>query len=167
MNDLSPSSSSASGYFWIILTAFFWSLVGVLSKVCMAEGVTPLETAFWRAAFGLLFFPGHTLFTRQIAVPPRVAANFILFGVWGIGVFYSVTQYAIKLSGAAMAVVLMYTAPIWVPSYRASSLARPSPDASWAPSAWPCAARRWSAFPAAACRGSTPGWASPAASSSA
>lgn len=114
MNDLSPSSSSASGYFWIILTAFFWSLVGVLSKVCMAEGVAPLETAFWRAAFGLLFFLGHTLFTRQIAVPPRVAANFILFGVWGIGVFYSVTQYAIKLSGAAMAVVLMYTAPIWV-----------------------------------------------------
>ena len=80
----------------------------------MAEGVTPLKTAFWRAAFGLLFFLGHTLFTRQIAVPPRVAANFILFGVWGIGVFYSVTQYAIKLSGAAMAVVLMYTAPIWV-----------------------------------------------------
>ena len=58
--------------------------MGVLSKVCMAEGVTPLETAFWRAAFGLLFFLGHTLFTRQIAVPPRVAANFILFGVWGI-----------------------------------------------------------------------------------
>ena len=46
MNLLSSSSSSASGYFWIILTAFFWSLVGVLSKVCMAEGVTPLETAF-------------------------------------------------------------------------------------------------------------------------
>ena len=82
--------------------------MGVLSKVCMAEGVTPLETAFWRAAFGLLFFLGHTLFTRQIAVPPRVAANFILFGVWGIGVFYSVTQYAIKLSGAAMAVALRW-----------------------------------------------------------
>ncbi|WP_297228054.1 EamA family transporter [uncultured Desulfovibrio sp.] len=114
MNLLSSSSSSASGYFWIILTAFFWSLVGVLSKVCMAEGVTPLETAFWRAAFGLLFFLGHTLATRQIAVPPRAAASFILFGVWGIGVFYSVTQYAIKLSGAAMSVVLMYTAPIWV-----------------------------------------------------
>lgn len=112
--NLSTSPSSASGYFWIILTAFFWSLVGVLSKVCMAEGVTPLETAFWRAAFGLIFFLGHTLVTRQIAVPPRAAASFILFGVWGIGVFYSVTQYAIKLSGAAMAVVLMYTAPIWV-----------------------------------------------------
>lgn len=112
--NLSTSPSSASGYFWIILTAFFWSLVGVLSKVCMAEGVTPLETAFWRAAFGLIFFLGHTVVTRQIAVPPRAAASFILFGVWGIGVFYSVTQYAIKLSGAAMAVVLMYTAPIWV-----------------------------------------------------
>lgn len=48
--NLSSSPSSASGYLWIILTAFFWSLVGVLSKVCMAEGVTPLETAFWRAA---------------------------------------------------------------------------------------------------------------------
>lgn len=114
MNFSPSSSAAASGYFWIILTAFFWSLVGVLSKVCMAEGVTPLETAFWRAAFGLLFFLAHTLVTRQAVVAPRAAASFLLFGVWGIGVFYSVTQYAIKLSGAAMSVVLMYTAPIWV-----------------------------------------------------
>lgn len=31
-----------------------------------------------------------------------------------MGVFYAATLYAIKLSGAAMAVVLLYTAPVWV-----------------------------------------------------
>lgn len=114
MNNTSTPLVQKSGYFWIILTAFFWSLVGVVSKVCMAEGMAPLEVAFWRAAFGLAFFLLHTLLHHEIRVPPRVAASFFVFGVWGIGVFYSVTQYAIKLSGAAMSVILMYTAPIWV-----------------------------------------------------
>ncbi len=114
MNTPAAPLVQKSGYFWILLTAFFWSLVGVISKACMAEGMQPLEVAFWRAAFGLVLFLLHTLLHHELLVPPRAAGSFFLFGIWGIGVFYSVTQYAIKLSGAAMSVILMYTAPIWV-----------------------------------------------------
>ena len=161
------SSSSASGYFWILLTAFFWSLVGVLSKVCMAEGVTPLETAFWRAAFGLLFFLGHTLVTRQIAVPPRAAASFLLFGVWGIGVFYSVTQYAIKLSGAAMSVVLMYTAPIWVALISRFLFGEAISRRKLAAIGVALCGTGLVCFSGGSLPAGIPGWASPAASSSA
>jgi drug/metabolite transporter (DMT)-like permease len=39
---------------------------------------------------------------------------FALFGLVGIAGFYIVYAYAIRLSGMAVAVVLMYTAPAWV-----------------------------------------------------
>ncbi len=48
-----------NGYVWILLAAFFWSLIGVISKICMNAGVSPLETAFWRAAFGGILFLLH------------------------------------------------------------------------------------------------------------
>ncbi|WP_297849434.1 EamA family transporter, partial [uncultured Desulfovibrio sp.] len=51
-----PAADSLNGYIWILLAAFFWSLIGVLSKLCMSAGVSPLETAFWRAAFGGALF---------------------------------------------------------------------------------------------------------------
>lgn len=47
-------------------------------------------------------------------IRPRDACIFLVFGFWGVGVFFGATQYAIKLSGAATAVVLLYTAPVWV-----------------------------------------------------
>ena len=96
-----------SGYVWILLAAFFWSLIGVISKICMSAGVSPLETAFWRAAFGGALFLVHAALHKGLFIRPRDAGIFLLFGVWGVGVFFGATQYAIQLSGAAMAVVLL------------------------------------------------------------
>ena len=112
----SPSSPSARrhGLILILLTVFAWSVIGLISKNCLAAGVSPLETAFWRAAIGAACFITHASLRRQIRIPLRHAALFTVFGFWAVGVFYAATLYAIKLSGAAMAVVLLYTAPVWV-----------------------------------------------------
>ena len=50
----SPVSPSARrhGLILILLTVFAWSVIGLISKNCLAAGVSPLETAFWRAAIG-------------------------------------------------------------------------------------------------------------------
>lgn len=109
-----PAADSLKGYIWILLAAFFWSLIGVLSKLCMSAGVSPLETAFWRAAFGGALFLIHAAARRGLFIPARDAGLFLLFGIWGVGIFFGATQYAIQRSGAAMAVVLLYTAPVWV-----------------------------------------------------
>ncbi|WP_298031651.1 EamA family transporter [uncultured Desulfovibrio sp.] len=104
-----------NGYVCILLAAFFWSLIGVISKICMNAGVSPLETAFWRAAFGGILFLLHAAMHRgRLFIRARDAGIFLLFGAWSVGVFFGATQYAIKLSGAAMSVVLLYTAPVWV-----------------------------------------------------
>ena len=103
-----------NGYVWILLAALLWSLLGVVSKFCQHAGVLPLETAFWRAAIGCAFFLAHAALTGGLRIPLRHALTFMLFGAWGVGVFFGAMQMAIKLSGGATAVVLLYTAPVWV-----------------------------------------------------
>ena len=107
-------NTGSSGYMWILFAAFFWSLLGVSSKFCIAGGVQPLETAFWRAAIGCICFLIHAAITRSLRVKIRDALTFMLFGLWGTGVFFAAMQMSIKLSGGATAVVLLYTAPVWV-----------------------------------------------------
>ena len=105
---------NVNGYVWILLATLLWSLLGFISKFCMQAGMQPLETGFWRAAIGCAFFMAHAALTGGLRIPLRHALIFMLFGTWGIGVFFGAMQMAIKLSGGATAVVLLYTAPVWV-----------------------------------------------------
>jgi DME family drug/metabolite transporter len=103
-----------SGFAYAALAAVLWSFIGPFSKGALASGVAPIETAFWRALIGALCFAAHTACFDSLRIRRRDAAIFFLFGGWGIGVFFGVLQVSIHLSGAAMAMVLMYTAPVWV-----------------------------------------------------
>jgi DME family drug/metabolite transporter len=103
-----------SGYVYTALAAVLWSFIGPLSKGVLAAGVSPIETAFWRALIGALCFAAHTAFFGSLRIRRRDAALFFLSGGWGVGVFFVSLQVSIQLSGAAMAMVLMYTAPVWV-----------------------------------------------------
>ena len=107
-------SAHAVGQLWILLAAFLWSLIGMFSKSCLDAGLTPQEIAFWRAGFGALCFLVYAAWRRELPKPGRHAVCFLLFGFWGIGVFFSSLQYAILFSGAATAMMLLYTAPVWV-----------------------------------------------------
>ena len=82
----SPVSPSARrhGLILILLTVFAWSVIGLISKNCLAAGVSPLETAFWRAAIGAACFITHATLSRQIRIPLRHAALFTVFGFWAV-----------------------------------------------------------------------------------
>ena len=43
------------GYIMIIVAISCWGLIGPLGRFGLAEGVSSLEIAFWRAAFGGAF----------------------------------------------------------------------------------------------------------------
>ena len=112
---LQPGSSQALiGTMWIVITAVLWSFIGLISKYCLEAGMPPLECALMRAFFGCLAFFVHCAVTGQLKIPLKHALGFILFGAWGIGVYFTCCQYTIKLSGAAMDIILQYTAPFWV-----------------------------------------------------
>lgn len=104
-----------SGYLFIFLAAFFWALIGPVARFALENGVNALELAFWRASIGGGLFFLHATVTRDLALrSSRDTATFLLFGAVVMGGFFASHQVAIKTGGAALAAVLLYTAPAFV-----------------------------------------------------
>ncbi len=94
---------------WAMLVIFYHNLVGLY-------GIQPLEVAFLRATLSAVIL-GLALAARQPALlrlQRRDLPLFVAFGLLGVAAFFIVYVYAIRLTGGAMAAVLMYTAPAWV-----------------------------------------------------
>ena len=102
------------GYLFITAAAVLWGVVGPFSRLAFSEGIGPMEVAFWRAALAWIFFGSHALLTRRIRIRAEDIPMVILFALAGITLFYSIYQLAIQSGGAALASVLLYTAPAWV-----------------------------------------------------
>jgi drug/metabolite transporter, DME family len=102
------------GYFYVFMAAFLWALIGPVAKFGFTLGAQPLETGFWRAAFGALFFIVHCTLFRLYRVRPRDLPVIMVFGLAGVSVFFGAYQIAVRESGAALASMLLYTAPAWV-----------------------------------------------------
>lgn len=101
--------------------AVCWGLLGPVARVALRDGVAPLEIAFWRAVLGGVLFATHAVVMRirDPGNPARVVRGRNLgvvlgFGLVGVSLFYSAYQLAIERGGAALASVLLYTAPAWV-----------------------------------------------------
>ena len=106
--------SPAKGYAYIIAAACLWGGIGPVSRLAFSEGLAPMEVAFWRATLAWIFFGGHAIVTRKVRMKARDLPVTALFALMGITVFYGSYQMAIRAGGAALASVLLYTAPAWV-----------------------------------------------------
>lgn len=73
-----------------------------------------MEVAFWRAVLGWGFFGAHAAATRSLRLHLRDIPMVTAFALTGITIFYGTYQMAIRGGGAALASVLLYTAPAWV-----------------------------------------------------
>jgi DME family drug/metabolite transporter len=102
------------GYLFIVLAAFCWGGIGPVSRYAFAQGMEPLEVAFWRALFGWVVFGLHAVKMKQTRVARRDLPWVLAFGLWGVSLFYASYLLAIEQGGAALAAVLLYTAPLWV-----------------------------------------------------
>ncbi|MDL2290624.1 EamA family transporter [Desulfovibrio sp. OttesenSCG-928-F20] len=104
-----------AGYLFIFLAAACWGLTGPVARFAMGDGIDPLEVAFWRAAWGAFFFLLYAAQKKALKLGnKRDLLVFIIFGVCSQGGFFASNQYAIQTGGAALAAVLLYTAPAWV-----------------------------------------------------
>lgn len=73
-----------------------------------------MEVAFWRAVLTWICFGTQAVWLRQTRVDLKDLPLLIVFAFFGISLFYISYQYAVKSGGAALASVLLYTAPAWV-----------------------------------------------------
>ena len=102
------------GYLYIFGAALFWALIGPVAKFAFSLGLSPLEVAFYRALLGGAFFLAHALIKGRLRLDQSALLPTILFGAFGVAGFYTSYQYAVLYGGAALASVLLYTAPAWV-----------------------------------------------------
>ena len=73
-----------------------------------------MEVAFWRAVLAWVCFGSHAVLAGQVRVRRRDLPTLLAFSVTGVTLFYGSYQLAVNKGGAALAAVLLYTAPAWV-----------------------------------------------------
>lgn len=105
---------AARGYLLILLAAIMWGSLGPVARHAFAQGVEPLEVAFWRCVLPFFPFCIQALRRGSVRVDPGDRLALAGFGLICVAAFYAVYQLAIRNGGAALASVLMYTAPAWV-----------------------------------------------------
>lgn len=99
------------GYLYVLIAASLWGLLGSVSKWVFEQGISPLEAAFWRAVLAWVLFASHAFAIRQTKLQTKDLWPVLAFGLVGISLFYGGYQMAIQTGGAALAAVLLYTAP--------------------------------------------------------
>ena len=109
-----PSSRAHLGYILLALAALFWGLNGPFARYFFSLGLTVPEFAFLRCATGACCFGLHAVFRREWRVDLPDIPKLLLFGMAGLGLFNLAYQTSVYESGAALAVILLYTAPAWV-----------------------------------------------------
>ena len=112
----SPSASSRAriGYVLLALAAFFWGLNGPFARHFFSLGLRIPELAFLRCATGAFCFGLHVVLRKEWRIAVTDCPKLLLFGMACMGLFTLSYQSSVHESGAALAVVLLYTAPAWV-----------------------------------------------------
>jgi drug/metabolite transporter (DMT)-like permease len=99
---------------WVLLAAVLWSGVGPLSRLALGAGLAPLDVALARAAgagacFVLLLAVRGGDLPRARDLPALLG-----FALVGVALLFALNQLAVRAGGAALATILLYSAPIWV-----------------------------------------------------
>lgn len=102
------------GYGLIALAAACWGMIGPVARLAFDEGISPMEVAYWRAVLAWVCFGSQAVLQRKLAMAVKDLPALLLFALTGVTLFYGSYQLAVKQGGAALASVLLYTAPAWV-----------------------------------------------------
>lgn len=102
------------GYLYVAAAAALWGLLGPVTRFALAEGVGATEVAFWRAVLGAALFGVHALAIGRVRIARRDVPAVAGFGVFGVAGLLATFSWAVEAGGAALASILLYTAPVWV-----------------------------------------------------
>jgi DME family drug/metabolite transporter len=102
------------GYAYIVAAALLWATIGPTARFALRGGIEPLEISFWRAAIAGLLFLLHAVIRGRLRIARRDLPAVGGFALLGVTIFYWAYFRAVELGGAALAAILLYTAPAWV-----------------------------------------------------
>jgi drug/metabolite transporter (DMT)-like permease len=118
------------GYFFIGSAAFLWGVSAALGRAVFTgklplgsaalKPIDPLILSQTRTTFSLLVLVPILVFSqgwRRIKVPARDLAYCLLLGTMGVAVSNYFYYVAIQRTNVATAIIVQYTAPVWVLIY--------------------------------------------------
>jgi DME family drug/metabolite transporter len=108
------ASRRSWAYLYIFAAALLWATIGPAARFALQAGIEPLEISFWRAAVAGLLFALHAAVRGRLRVARRDLPAVGGFALLGVTIFYWSYFRAVELGGAALAAILLYTAPAWV-----------------------------------------------------
>ncbi|MCB0234954.1 MAG: DMT family transporter, partial [Anaerolineae bacterium] len=115
--DSQTSTGTLRGYLLVLLAASLWATLGVIYTVLARDsGLAAISVAALRAGMGGLLLLGGLFFLRRdwLRINRRALIVVVLYGIFGVALFYASYVNAILAVGVAVAAVLLYTAPAWV-----------------------------------------------------
>lgn len=113
------------GYGLVACAALMWALIGPVSRVAFDAGLHPVEVSFYRTLFAWPLFAAHAVRLGSITVARRDLPAMLAFGLVAIAGLHGFYSEAVIFGGAALASVLLYTAPAWVALLARLLLAEP------------------------------------------
>ena len=102
------------GYAYIVAAALLWATIGPAARFALRADIEPLEISFWRAVIAGLLFVVHAAVRGRLRIARRDLPAVGGFALLGVTIFYWSYFRAVELGGAALAAILLYTAPAWV-----------------------------------------------------
>jgi DME family drug/metabolite transporter len=102
------------GYACIAAAALLWATIGPAARFALRAGIEPLEISFWRAAIAGVLFAIHATVRGRLRIARHDLPAVGGFAVLGVTILYWSYFRAVQLGGAALAAILLYTAPAWV-----------------------------------------------------
>jgi len=102
------------GYAYIVAAALLWATIGPAARFALRAEIEPLEISFWRAAIAGLLFVLHAAVRGRLRIARSDLPAVSGFALFGVTIFYWSYFRAVELGGAALAAILLYTAPAWV-----------------------------------------------------
>ena len=137
---MKSGSHPLRGYCYIALATFLWGVSATLGRAAFTgrlvpagalRAIDPLILSQSRSTLSLLVLLPVLLVRRGAAslrVPGRDLLRFFLLGILGVAASNYLYYLAIQRTNVAIAIILQYTAPVWVLVYTALRDAhRPSP----------------------------------------
>jgi DME family drug/metabolite transporter len=100
----------------VAIAAVLWGTLGVAARRLFEAGMTPMESATWRAVGASVALLLYCVVTDRAALRIPRQALFLLaaYGAISVAGFMTIYFTAIRLTTVATAAVLLYTAPAWV-----------------------------------------------------
>lgn len=124
-----PNRQPVRGYLYIAAATFFWGVSATLGRAAFTgrlpglhqvNAIDPLILSQGRATFSFLVLLPILVLLRgrhSLRLPPRDLGQLFLIGILGVAASNYFYYLAIQRTNVATAIIVQYTAPIWVLLY--------------------------------------------------